>query len=85
MTKMNFPKQFSQIVVDGVVYVPDKNGQIEVENLDHISEVAAFGGTVATAAVVKAKVAPQISADPVVVETPTENLAADPILKKGDA
>lgn len=85
MTKMNFPKQFSQIVVDGVVYVPDKNGQIEVENSDHISEITVLGGDVPTAvihqAAVEAAIAAFSPADQVVstdsvdgTEVPTEDM-----------
>jgi nucleoside-diphosphate-sugar epimerase len=62
MTKMNFPKQFSQIVVDNFVYTPDKNGQIEVENSDHIPEIAALGGTVPDAVIHQAAVEAAIAA-----------------------
>jgi len=62
MTKMNFPKQFSQIVVDNFVYTPDKNGQIEVENSDHMPEIAALGGTVPDAVIHQAAVEAAIAA-----------------------
>lgn len=62
MTKMNFPKQFSQIVVDNFVYTPDKNGQIKVENSDHIAEIAALGGTVPDAVIHQAAVEAAIAA-----------------------
>jgi len=62
MTKMNFPKEFSQIVVDNFVYTPDKNGQIEVENSDHIPEIAALGGTVPDAVIHQAAVEAAIAA-----------------------
>lgn len=56
MTKMNFPEEFSQIVVDNFVYVPDKNGQIEVENLDHIPAIVRLGGVVPSAVIHQAAV-----------------------------
>lgn len=62
MTKVNFPEQFSQIVVDNFVYVPDKNGQIEVKNADHIPEITRLGGTVPDSVIHQAAVEAAISA-----------------------
>lgn len=62
MTTMTFPERFTQIVVDGVIYAPDKNGNIKVENSDHIPAITRLGGAVSAETIHRAAVEAAIAA-----------------------
>ena len=87
-TLMTFPTRFTQIVVDGQVYTPDEDGMVAVETEEHIAAIARLGGTVPTAVLRRAEVAPPPSKPkakkaPAPVEAAAEEPAAEEAVDTG--